>query len=47
MVAISFHETEDDMRSADAVLNEMSPDQPLGSRESVDLTEVALDLTAP
>jgi hypothetical protein len=47
VVAISFHETEDDMRTADAVLNEMSPDQPLGSRESVDLTEVALDLTAP
>jgi hypothetical protein len=27
------------------VLNEMSPDQPMGTRESVDLTEVALDLT--
>jgi hypothetical protein len=46
VVAISFHDTEDDMRAADAVLNEMSPDQPIGTRESVDMTEVALDLTA-
>jgi hypothetical protein len=45
VVAISFHETEDDMRAADAVLSEMSPDQPMGTRESVDMTEVALDLT--
>ena len=45
IVAISFHETEADMRAADAVLNEMSPDQPIGTRESVDMTEVALDLT--
>jgi hypothetical protein len=45
MIAISFHETEEDMRAADAVLNEMSPDQPMGTRDSVDLTEVALDLT--
>jgi hypothetical protein len=44
VVAISFHETEEDMRAADAVLNEMSPDQAMGSRESVDLAEVALDL---
>ena len=46
VVAISFHETEEDMRAADAVLNEMSPDQAMGARESVDLAEVALDLTA-
>ena len=45
VVAISFHETEEDMRDANAVLNEMSPDQPMGTRESVDMTEVALDLT--
>jgi hypothetical protein len=45
VVAISLHETEDDMRAADAVLNEMSPDQPMGTRASVDMTEVALDLT--
>jgi hypothetical protein len=45
VVGISFHETEEDMRAADAVLNEMSPDQPMGTRESVDLTEVALDLS--
>jgi hypothetical protein len=47
VVAISFHETEEDMRASDAVLNEMSPDQAMGRRESVDLTEVALDLTPP
>ena len=46
VVAISFHETED-MRAADAVLSDMSPDQPMGTRESVDMTEVALDLTPP
>jgi hypothetical protein len=45
VVAISFHETEEDMRAADAVLNEMNPDQPMGTRESVDLAEVALELT--
>jgi hypothetical protein len=45
VVAISFHETEEEMRAADAVLNEMSPDEPIGTRESVDMTEVALDLT--
>jgi hypothetical protein len=33
------------MRAADGVLNEMSPDQPMGTRDSVDLTEVAPDLT--
>jgi hypothetical protein len=32
------------MRAADAVLNEMNPDQAMGTRESVDLAEVALDL---
>jgi hypothetical protein len=45
VVAISFHETEEHMRAADAVLNEMSPDQPMGTRQSVDTTELALDLT--
>jgi hypothetical protein len=45
VVAISFHETDEDMRAADVVLNEMSPDQPMGARDSVDMTEVALDLT--
>jgi hypothetical protein len=45
VVAISFHQTEEAMRAADAVLTEMSPDQPMGTRESVDMTEVALDLT--
>jgi hypothetical protein len=47
VIAISLHETEEDMRAADAVLNEMTPDQPMGTRESVDMTEVALDLTPP
>jgi hypothetical protein len=44
-VAISFHDTEDQMRASDRVLNEMSPDTPMGTRASVDLTEVELDLT--
>ena len=43
VVAISSHETKDDMRAADAVLTEISPDQPIGTRESVDMTAVALD----
>jgi hypothetical protein len=44
VVAISFYESEEDMRAGDAVLNEMSPPAgSMGRRASVDLCEVALE----
>lgn len=38
-----FCETEDDLRRADAALNEMSPASGRGARTSVEMYEVALD----
>lgn len=47
VVAIGFFETEDDMRQGDRVLDEMSPPEgSMGSRSSVDLCEVAVDVEA-
>ncbi len=48
-IAIGLFETEDDLRTGDATLNAMSPpidDQSAVRRLSVDLMEVALELTA-
>ncbi len=47
-LAVGFFETEDDLRQGDATLNSMSPPEEAGSirRASVDLTEVALELSA-
>ena len=42
-VGITFCETEDDLRRADAALNEMSPGEGAGSRTSVEIYEVLLD----
>jgi hypothetical protein len=42
-VAIAFFETEEDMRRADAALNEMSPPDGAGRRTSVEMLEVVLD----
>lgn len=48
VVAIGFFETEEDMRQGDKVLNEMSPPEgSMGSRSSVDLCEVAIQIEAP
>jgi hypothetical protein len=47
VVAIGFFETEEKMRAADAVLNEMSPPEgSMGTRASVDFCEVAVELDA-
>ena len=46
-IAISFYETEEDMRTGDATLNEMSPEEPMGTRASVDLCEVKHEVQAP
>jgi hypothetical protein len=42
-LGIAFFETEEDMRRADAALNEMSPPDEAGRRASVEMFEVALD----
>jgi hypothetical protein len=42
-VGIAFCETEDDMRRADAALNEMSPPEGGPRRTAVDIFEVVLD----
>src|SRR5215218_3221822 len=42
-LGITFCETEEDMRRADAALNEMSPGEGQGSRRGVEIYEVALD----
>jgi hypothetical protein len=44
-IGITFCETEEDMRRADAALNEMSPGEGQGRRTSVEIYEVALDET--
>jgi hypothetical protein len=44
-LGITFCETEEDLRRADAALNEMSPDEGEGRRVSVEIYEVALDET--
>ncbi|MGH2840083.1 MAG: hypothetical protein ACRDKY_04575 [Solirubrobacteraceae bacterium] len=44
-LAISLFANEDDLRTGDAVLNEMSPPgEGMGQRTSVDVYEVAVDL---
>ena len=45
-LAVSFYESEEDMRAGDQALNDMSPPPipGLGRRVSVELYEVALDL---
>lgn len=47
VVAIGFFDTEEDMRTGDAVLNDMSPPEEMGARSSVDLTEVEIEVEAP
>jgi hypothetical protein len=45
VVVVGFFETEEDMRSGDEVLNSMSPPTgQMGTRASVDLCEVALQI---
>jgi hypothetical protein len=46
-VSISLFETEEDLRTGDATLNEMSPSSPeAGKRTSLETYEVAVDLRA-
>ncbi len=48
VLAIGFFDTEEDMRTGDEMLNSMSPPAgEMGSRASVDLCEVKLELQAP
>lgn len=48
VLAIGFFETEEDMRKGDEVLNSMSPPEgSMGSRSSVDLCEVEIQIEAP
>ncbi len=48
VLAIGFFDTEEDMRTGDEVLNSMSPPAgEMGTRASVDLCEVKLELKAP
>jgi hypothetical protein len=42
-IGIAFCETEEEMRRADAVLNEMSPEEGSGSRTSAEMFELVLD----
>jgi hypothetical protein len=45
VIAIGFFETEEDMRQGDSVLNSMTPPgAEMGTRASVDLCEVKLEL---
>ncbi|MFP5363932.1 MAG: hypothetical protein ACLGI5_14510 [Thermoleophilia bacterium] len=44
-IAISLFETEDDLRTGDATLNEMSPPgEGMGTRRAVEVYEVAADV---
>jgi hypothetical protein len=48
VVAIGFFETEEDMRKGDETLNSMNPPEgSMGSRASVDLCEVEIQVQAP
>ena len=48
VVAIGFFETEEDMRTGDETLNSMSPPAgAMGTRASVDLCEVKIQVEAP
>ncbi|CAN5476625.1 hypothetical protein BH10ACT11_BH10ACT11_14770 [soil metagenome] len=48
IVSIGFFETEEDMRDGDEVLNSMTPPGgEMGTRVSVDLCEIKLELQAP
>jgi ethanolamine utilization protein EutQ (cupin superfamily) len=47
VVAIGFFETEEDMRTGDETLNSMDPPEgPMGTRSSVDLCEVKIQVQA-
>ncbi len=45
-LAIALFETEDDMRKGDEALNAMDPEDPVGQRVSVEMYEVAVDVSA-
>jgi hypothetical protein len=48
VLAIGFFETEEDMRKGDEVLNSMSPPSgDMGTRASVDLCEVEIQIQVP
>lgn len=48
VIAIGFFETEEDMRQGDETLNQMNPPEgSMGSRSSVDLCEVEIQVQAP
>jgi hypothetical protein len=47
-VAIALFDSEEDMRQGDETLNAMTPErEDIGSRTSVEMYEVAVDLRAP
>lgn len=47
-LAIALFETEEDLRTGDATLNDMSPSGPdVGTRSSVEIYEVGADLRMP
>jgi len=48
VIAIAFFETEEDMRTGDETLSSMSPPAgAMGTRTSVDLCEVKIEVEAP
>ena len=47
LIMIGFFDSEDDLRQADATLNDMAPERPMGERSAVHLCEVLLERTAP
>jgi hypothetical protein len=46
-LAITLFATEEDMRTGDATLNGMNPDDDIGRRVSLEFYEVGADLRAP
>lgn len=46
-LAIAVFETEEDMRKGDQALNAMEPEEPIGRRTSVEMYEVAVDVSVP
>ena len=44
VIAISLFETEEDLRTGDAKLNEMSPPASMGTRSAVETYEVGFDV---
>lgn len=45
-LAIGFFETEEDMHTGDAALNAMNPPTDMGKRVSVEMYEVAIEVSA-